>query len=50
MVQENASEIFSIIVISQLTLEEDVTLQKVHRKKENAMIHNGASVTVLLPL
>lgn len=47
MVQENASDISSIIVISELTHEKNVTFQKFHRKKENARIHNGASATVL---
>lgn len=34
MVQENASDIFSIIVISELTREENVTFQKFCRKKK----------------
>lgn len=34
MVQENASDIFSIIVFSELTLEDNVTFQKFHRKKK----------------
>lgn len=47
MVQENASDIFNIIVISELTYEEKLTFQKFHRKTENARNHDGAPVTVL---